>query len=367
MAIPFNDLGRRFAQQQQRLVETMCAIVQTGVVIGGPVVKNFEENFAAACGTRFCVGVANGTDALELSLKACGVEPGDEVLTVANAGGYATSAILACAAQPVYVDIEPQQLQMNLDLISRALAPGTKAVILTHLFGVMNDVAALRKQLRDLGRDDVAIIEDCAQAHGAERILRAGAQGDVAAFSFYPTKNLGALGDAGALVTQSSQIAERARMLHQYGWSPKYHIEVRGGRNSRIDPLQAAFIDAQLGSLDLWNERRREICRFYSVHLPDGFRLVGTADRSFVGHLAVVIAPDASARDILRARLCNAQIGFDIHYPVLDCEQTGWRQIGRCIGELPVSRMMVERILSIPCFPELTNAEIEEIGHVLRG
>jgi aminotransferase EvaB len=367
MAIPFNDLSRRFQPRRTEFAEQVSQILASGLLIGGPSVQTFERAFAAYCGAEFCIGVANGTDALELALKASGVEPADDVITVANAGGYATTAILAAGARPVYVDIDPHTLQMDPGQIEVALTPATKAIVVTHLFGLMNDVVSIRQRLKELDRSDIVILEDCAQAHGAWREGCAGSLGDVAAFSFYPTKNLGAIGDAGAIVTRSDAIAAKARRLQQYGWSSKYHTALAGGRNSRLDPIQAASLSIQLPLLDEWNERRRAICRQFADRLPNHLALVHAGDRSFVGHLAVIIADDTQTCDRLKRSLADRQIGCDVHYPVLDCDQNGWLGIGGRSECLPVSRAMLGRILSVPCFPELTDAEVEEIGHVLRG
>jgi dTDP-4-amino-4,6-dideoxygalactose transaminase len=231
----------------------------------------------------------------------------------------------------------------------------------------MNDVAGVRQKLNDLNRSDIIIVEDCAQAHGAWRGGRAGSLGDVSAFSFYPTKNLGAIGDAGAIATQSDAIATKARQLQQYGWSSKYHTALAGGRNSRLDPIQAVSLSVQLPLLDQWNDRRRAICSHFAERLPSHLSMVRAEDRSFVGHLAVIIARDAKACDQLKQKLADRQIGCDVHYPVLDCDQDGWRSIVRRAESLSASRAMLGRILSVPCFPELTDSEIEEIGHVLRG
>lgn len=358
MAVPFNDLKRRHASLRAETLSDIGALLDGGWLIGGKPVTDFEEAFAAWCGAAHAIGVANGTDALEFALRAVGVGAGDEVICVANAGGYASVACQTIAAQPVYVDVDPETLQLDIGEIAGALSESTRAIIVTHLYGLMNDVAAVRQELARLGRSDVMIVEDCAQSHGAERQgARAGSLGDIAAFSFYPTKNLGAIGDAGCIVCQDQERATLVAQLRQYGWVSKYHVGMSGGRNSRLDPLQALSLLRQLPLVDDGNQRRRAICERFKAALPTGWNLVGVDDPSFVGHLAIMIAPDTASRDRMRTALGERGIGTDIHYPVLDCDQTGWRDLGRVVGNLPVSRSVCTRILSLPCFPELSDAE----------
>ncbi len=243
------------------------------------------------------------------------------------------------------------------------LGDDTLAVVATHLYGGVVDVPRLRAALDDAGFERVPIIEDCAQAHGATLGgLRAGAMGDIAAFSFYPTKNLGAMGDAGAVVTGSAGLAARARALAQYGWSKKYTVETAGGRNSRMDEAQAAILSAILPDLGALNAERAAIAALYRSEAPRGVRFVESAAGS-VMHLAVVLAED---RDALRGHLAARGIASDVHYPVLDCDQPAWRGLPHRVapGGLPVSRASVGRLLSLPCFIGMTEAEI---AHVARS
>lgn len=366
MAVPSNDLKRRYASQRDTLLSDIAGLIDSGIYIGGQPVRAFEEEFAAYCGAPFCVALANGTDALEFALRACGVAEGDEVVCIANAGGYATVAALAVGATPVYAQIEGDNCQLALETLPAAFSDRTRAIIVTHLYGVMNDVEAVRAIAAKAGRPDIAIIEDCAQAHGAAiRGKRAGSLGDVASFSFYPTKNLGALGDAGAVTCRDKDVADRLTTLRQYGWSTKYVVDTAGGHNSRLDPLQALVLSRQLALLDEANLRRRAICERYVAALPRGWKLARGTGESFVGHLAVAIAPDPQARENLRAHLQARGIGTDVHYPILDCDQRAWRGSGRCAGDQETGRLRTRTILSLPCFPELTEAEIAEVEGAL--
>jgi aminotransferase EvaB len=362
MAVPFNDTRRRFAANRKELMSVWQDFLDDGIFVGGPPVLQFEQQFAEYCGARYCIALASGTDALELALRAAGVRSGDEVITVANAGGYTSTACLSIGSIPVYIDIDRTNAQLNFDEIEPALSSKTKAIVVTHLYGVMNDVAMLRSRFSSLGREDVIIIEDCAQAHGA--MLgghRVGSFGNAAAFSFYPTKNLGAVGDAGAIVSSESEIADRARKLRQYGWDRKYHSVLEGGRNSRMDPLQAMVLSEQLPTLPAFNAKRRRICEIYSQNVRNGWAMIRSEGTEFVGHLAVLIAPNSVAREKALLGLTERAIGYDVHYPILDCDQPAWQGKARASGKLPVSRLLTQHILSIPCFPEMTNDELEQV------
>ena len=328
----------------------------------------FEQQFAEYCGARHCIALASGTDALELALRAGGVRSGDEVITVANAGGYTTTACLTIGAIPVYIDVDRTSAQLDSDEIEPALSSKTKAIVVTHLYGVMNDVAMLRSAVSSLCREDVIIIEDCAQAHGAMLGSdKAGSLGNAAAFSFYPTKNLGAVGDAGAIVSSDFGFADRARKLRQYGWDRKYHSVVEGGRNSRMDPLQAVILSEQLPTLPAVTATRRRICEIYSQNVRNGWAVIHSEGTDFVGHLAVLIAPNPSAREKALLDLTERGIGCDVHYPILDCDQPAWQGKARTSGKLAVSRLLTQHILSIPCFPEMTNDELEQVVDAIRS
>ena len=358
------DLDQRFssplAGEGALIREAVERVLASGWFILGPECAGFEREFADYCNVRSCVGVANGTDALELAFRALGLGPGKRVATVANAGCYASTALRAVGAKPVYVDVGPDHL-MDLDYLDRALTESLDAVVVTHLFGLMHDMAAIRRMADRAG---VPVIEDCAQAHGAQRDGRqAGSVGDVGTFSFYPTKNLGGIGDGGAVVTNDQRLEAQLRRLRQYGWETKYRIAQVGGRNSRLDDMQAAVLRAKLPHLDGWNARRREIAARYSrkinhtrVSVPSRHGL------EYVAHLYAITSED---RDALRTRLAAAGISSDIHYPVPDHWQMPEEAAERI--SLPTTERLARTILSLPCFPELTNDEVDHVIEVVNS
>lgn len=361
--IPVNDLQRHNAPILDRIAARAESVLRGGWYILGPAVKEFERSFAAYCGVKHAIGVANGTDALELALRACGVGPGDRVLTVANAGGYSTAAIRLCGADPVYADIEPASMLLDVAEFDRlAQSRELKAVIVTHLYGRMADLPAILEIARRAG---LPVIEDCAQAHGARLQGRhAGTWGSIGCFSFYPTKNLGALGDGGALITDNDGLAQRLRRLRQYGWSGKY-ASAELGRNSRLDELQAAILTEKLSRLDAWNARRRAIAARYSEALSElGLTVPAVSGENYAAHLYVVRTRD---RDRMRAALTGCGIGTDVHYPVPDHWQESARGLEWARVQLPVTEQCAGEVLTLPCFPELTDDEAGRVIEAIRG
>lgn len=361
-SIPVNSLPRHIAPFEDRLGAVAAEVIRSGYYVLGAGVRDFEQAFATYCGAGHAVGVANGTDALELSLKALGAGPGDRVVVCANAAMYGTTAVLACGAEPVFVDIEPGVATMDPQSLRSALARGGRvvAVIVTHLYGRLARMDEILPVCREYG---AAVLEDCAQAHGAadQSGRRAGAFGDLASFSFYPTKNLGALGDGGAVVSNSAELAARVRQLRQYGWSEKYTNAAPGGRNSRLDEMQARMLAVMLPALDGWNARRREISNRYSSEIRNAaIETTPPAGAEFVGHLYVV---RSDRRDELRKHLGNHGIQTDIHYPRPDHRQP--LHNGRFDAvSLPVTERDAERVITLPCFPELTD---DEVGRVVQA
>jgi aminotransferase EvaB len=318
-------------------------------------VAAFEREFADFCGTSDCIGVANGTDALELALRAAGVARGDRVATVANAGYYACTALAALGAEPVFIDID-ETMTMSPALLEGVLQH-VDAIIVTHLYGGLAAIEAIV----ELGEQRaIPVIEDCSHAHGAARRgKRAGSFGAVGCFSFYPTKNLGALGDGGAIVTSDPAIAARIRMLRQYGWSSRHCVESAGGRNSRLDELQAAFLRVKLPRLAACNTARSAIARRYR----DGLRNLGVTlpqvdGESFVAHLVVIRVPD---RDALRARLARERIDTQVHYPMADYRQPVRASVSQ--APLPMTEAACGSVVTLPCFPGLP---IEAVDRVVR-
>ena len=364
-SIPMNDLRRRYARHEAELSSVALDVLASGYWINGPRTAAFCRDFAAATGVAHCVGVANGSDALEIALRCLVTNPARrEVVTVANAGGYTTTACRLIGLTPVYVDIEERSQLIDIDHAVAGVGPATGAVVVTHLYGGLVDVPALRAALDTAGHADVPVIEDCAQAHGLRGCgAGAGAFGELATFSFYPTKNLGALGDGGAIVTGDAELAARVAQLRMYGWGGKYDVVTAGGRNSRLDELQAALLSALLPHVDADNERRREIIARYAAAAVAGTAIV-SSPHGTVGHLAVMLADD---RDRLETHLRERGVSTDIHFPILDCDQAGWATGDQRIGPggLDISRRSVKRILSVPCFPEMTDDEVAQVCDAL--
>ncbi len=349
-----NELKRHNQAIAGEIQAAVNRVLERGWYILGPEVEAFERQFAQWNEIGNCVGVANGTEALELALKALDIGPGDQVITVANAGMYGTAAIRAAGAKPVYADVDDGSLTMSVDSLKAKLSPAIKAIIVTHLYGRLADIEEL---LAVASLNRIPVIEDCAQAHGAARNgKKAGTFGKIGCYSFYPTKNLGALGDGGAMVTGDDAIAARLKQLRQYGWSRKYVAEAGGGRNSRLDEIQAAILAVKLPRLDLWNEKRRAIARRYNdafASLP--IRTPSGIDEGNVVHLYAI---RTERRDDLQVHLKGQGIASEVHYPLPDyrqpCEQ------GRLISasDLPVTERACREILTLPCFPEMTDQDV---------
>jgi aminotransferase EvaB len=351
-----NDLRRHIAPLQEELAAAANRVMSSGWFVLGREVEAFENAFAAYCGVAHCVGVANGTDALELALKALGIGHGARVATSANAGMYSSVAILAVGATPVYVDIDPATHLISVDSLAVALRdrPPVAALVVTHLYGA---VAAMPEILELTDALRIPVIEDCAQAHGATlQGRKAGSFGALGTFSFYPTKNLGALGDAGAVVASCPELASTLRHLRQYGWAGKYDARVRGGRNSRLDELQAALLTVMLPNLDRWNARRCDIGRLYSAGLAES-RVIRprVADTGDVVHLYVVRTKD---RDGFRAFLRQAGIPTDVHFPIPDYRQPAVVPFLHATPHLEATESACQEVVTLPCFPELTDPEV---------
>lgn len=359
--VPFNDLGRGTSALRAELDEAIGRVVASGWFVLGPEHDAFQSELAAYLGVQYALGVGNGTDALQLALTALGVVRGDAVLTVANAGGYTSTAVRALGAEPVYADVDPVTLLLDRDTVAATvdrLGRLPAAIVVTHLFGSTADAAGIVEWARERS---IPVVEDCAQSLGA-RVgdTMAGAFGDIATTSFYPTKNLGALGDGGAVLTNDDALAARVRSLRQYGWSTKYRAETAGGINSRLDELQAAVLRVKLPHLDAWNQRRRDIHRRYEEAVGPGGRLVNTAGESYVGHLAVL---DCDDRAHAQSLLAEHAVAWDIHYPIPDHRQPLVADLPQ--PSLPATERAAERILSVPLFPELSDDEVARVAQVL--
>lgn len=367
LTIPFGDLKRQTVLLRAELDAAVAEVLDSGMYILGKQVSTFEQEFAAYCGANHCIGVASGAEALYLALVAHDIQPGDEVITVANACMYQVAAILQAGARPVLVEVDPVTNNMDPSAFEAAITVRTRAVIPVDLFGRLAD---LRSICAIASRHKIAVIEDAAQAHGswaydAEGAVRkAGAWGSVACFSFYPSKNLGAIGDGGALVTNDPALAERLRRLRMYGWSSKYNTTEANGRNSRLDELQAALLRVKLRHLDQGNAARRQRAAWYAQLLGDLPIAIPADDPGHVYHLYVI---SVAGRDALRRHLLEAGIGCDVHYPIPAHRQPAYAELGYPAGALPTTERLATEILSLPMYPELLHAEIEQIAAVVRA
>lgn len=357
--IPLNDLSRRSHAEQEELSRIAASVISSGRYIHGPQHDLFEQEFADYLGVGYCAAVGNGTDALELALRSVSVSSGSKVLTVSNAGGYSTIAINRIGAMVTYGDVDES---MTLD--PKEISSSIDAVIVTHLYGMMANIEEIAERCSYHG---IPLIEDCAQSAGASHAGRkAGTWGDVAAFSFYPTKNLGALGDGGAVVTGKSPVDLKVRRLRQYGWTERYTIGIWNGQNSRLDEIQAAFLRRKLATLDAGNERRRKIVASYAAATPDHVGSIRWRnDDSYVAHLAVVVCNwgDTERRNRLMQHMWESGVQTDIHYPIPDHKQPAFRGL---YVDTPHADVLSECVLTIPCFPEMTDLEVGAVCRALR-
>lgn len=355
--IPICDLKRRTDANRTGIMRAFSRVVERGWFILGPEVSCFERDFANYIGVEYCCAVANGTDALELSLRASGVRPGDHVGTVANAGMYTTNALLAIGAEPLFLDVDMHLKVVSISEVERAITEKVKAIVVTHLYGQgIRDIMAIASVCKHAG---VILVEDCAQAHGAVvEGRRVGSFGDLACFSFYPTKNLGALGDGGAVVTNNADLAEKLFRLRQYGWSSKYTVVQVGGRNSRLDELQAAVLIEFLPLLDEWNQRRRRVAQLYieAISAP-GVIVPEVGGDDYIAHLFVVRCAD---REGFRTHLNACGIGTEVHYPVPDCRQPVFQHRFDNVFLTNVERLARE-VVTLPCFPEMSDEEVDQV------
>jgi aminotransferase EvaB len=354
-----NDLLARTRLHEKLINAAFQRVVSRGRFVLGPEVTQFENSFATYLGLGYCVGLANGTDAIELGLRSLGVDKGSKVATVANAGMYSTSAILTIGAEPCYMDVSPDTHNVTLVEVERVIAQGAQAVIVTHLYGrAVEDIEYIGRTCKDAG---VKLFEDCAQAHGAQiNGRKVGTFGDASSFSFYPTKNLGALGDGGAIATASDEVAEVVRSLRQYGWSQKYHVERAHARNSRLDELQAAVLTELLPLLDSANARRRQIAQHYvnSVRHPKVI-LPSWTGEDYVAHLFVIRSTE---RDSLRAHLRALDIATEVHYPIPDYRQPVFLEL-HAFELLPYTEQLISEILTLPCYPEMTDEQVDVVAY----
>jgi dTDP-4-amino-4,6-dideoxygalactose transaminase len=360
--VPFTDLAAMTREIWPSIEPDYMACLLGAGYIGGPAVASFERDWAAYCGADHAVGVANGTDALQLSLTALGIGTGDEVVVPSNTFVATAAAVVRAGATPRFADVSDDTLLMTPETLRAAITPRTRAVMIVHLYGQMPDMAGLLAVANDAG---ILVIEDAAQAHGAEWAgQRAGSFGAAACFSFYPGKNLGAFGDAGAVVTSRPEIADRVRALANHGrshGSSHYEHEVVG-TNSRLDTLQAIALSGKLARLDAWTQRRIELAGRYRDQLSGtGLKLVDVAPAArHVYHLFVVRLAE---RDRVRVELGRRGIQTGVHYPVPCHLQPPLQRFAR--GPLPVAERAAQELLSLPLFPHMTNDQVDVVCDVL--
>lgn len=357
MKVPFLDLGAAYKELQSEIEPVVVESMRSGWFILGAEVESFEQEFASYCQADNCVAVANGLDALHLALLAMGVGAGDEVIVPSNTYIATWLAVSQCGATPVPVEPLESTYDINPALIEAAITSRTKVVLPVHLYGQPADLDPILAIARKHG---LRVLEDAAQAHGARyKGKRLGAHGDAVAWSFYPGKNLGALGDGGAVTTNDPEVADRVRVLRNYGSRVKYVNEVRGF-NSRLDPLQAAVLRVKLKHLDEWNARRAAIADRYNAGLGDfGFVLPSAPDRTNpVWHLYVI---RAKGRDALQHHLTDAGIGSLIHYPIPPHLQQAYADLGYQRGDFPIAEAMADEVISLPMGPQLSVAHQDRV------
>ncbi len=355
MSIPFADLGRMTREVRPVVEAAFSEVLDSGRFIGGAVVERFEQEWSAYCGTAEAVAVANGTDALHLALRALGIGPGDEVVVPTNTFVATAEAVVLAGATPRFADVSPDTLLLTSTTLEAAITPRTRAVIVVHLYGQIADMDAIGRVVASAG---LAVVEDAAQAHGASRHGRsAGSFGSMGCFSFYPGKNLGAFGDAGAIVTDDSSLARRLRSMRDHGRAGDSHYEHDLlGTNSRMDSLQAAVLLAKLPRLDAWTTARRAVAARYRA-LPTGVRLV--ENLSGVGHAYHLLVARVPDRDNVRIELARAGIGTGLHYPVPCHLQAPYRAYAR--EALPTAEEAAGEILSLPMYPHLSAEQVTRI------
>lgn len=361
ISIPFCELRRQYLSIKEEIDQAVARVLNRGWFILGEEVSAFEEEFAAYCGAAYGVGVGSGTEALHLALLACGVGPGDEVITVPNTAVATVAAIELAAATPVFVDIDPMTYNMDISQVEERITPRTKVLLPVHLYGQAADLGPLLSLAEKQG---LMVVEDAAQAHGTRYKGRRLPQGDVGCFSFYPTKNLGAYGDGGMVVTDDTQIAERVRLLRQYGWERRYISSIRG-LNSRLDELQAAILRVKLKHLDKWNEARRRWASLYNELLTDS-EVVRPQESPYGEHVYYLYVVRSQHRDELQRFLDQRGISTLIHYPLPIHLMEAYSGLGYGPWSFPQAEEHCRQVLSLPLYPEITEQEVKTVAESIK-
>ena len=363
MKVPFLDLKAHHAPIREQLDAAIREVIDAGAFAGGPFVAKFEKEFAAYCGTAQAVGVGNGTDALWFALLALGVGPNDEVITVPSTFMATAEAISYCGARPVFVDIDEATYNMDPGLVEKAITPRTKAIIPVHLFGQCADMDPI---LKIAAEHRIPVIEDACQAHGATyKGRKAGTLGVAGCFSFYPGKNLGALGEAGAVVTNNAELAGKIQVLRDHGQARKYcHSQI--GWNGRMDGIQGAVLSVKLKQLDVSNLRRRSHALLYDQLLGEIEEVIVPAQGRFNQSVYHIYAVRVKDRDQVLQSMAEKGISCAIHYPIPVHLQEAYRFLGREKGSFPVAERCAGEFLSLPMFPELTREQIHAVADELK-
>jgi dTDP-4-amino-4,6-dideoxygalactose transaminase len=359
--IPFVDLQAQYRAIKDEIDEAIGRVLSNASFILGREVAAFEESFAAYIGARFCVGVSNGTAAIQLALMACGIGQGDEVIVPANTFFATAEAVSTAGATPVFVDADPDSYTIDVRQVESALTPATRAIIPVHLYGQAADLDPI---LEIAARHKLLVIEDAAQAHGAlYRGRRVGQFGHASTFSFYPGKNLGAYGEGGAVLTNDETVARQLRLLRDHGSERKYHHEIIG-YNLRLEGIQGAILSVKLSHLDRWNELRREHAAHYNA-LLSGSELRLPQEMSYARHIYHLYVVQAEDRDALQSALNDADVQTGIHYPIPIHLQPAYAFLGNGKGSFPEAERQAARVLSLPMFPELTHEQINRVAEVV--
>ena len=362
MNIPFLDLHATYTAIREEIDEAVQRVLDSGWYILGQEVEAFEEEFAAFVGAKHCVGVNSGLDALHLALRALGVGPGDEVIVPSNTYIATWLAVTYAGATPVPVEPDLQTYNLDPERIEAAITPRTKVILPVHLYGLPADMDPI---LEIAERHGLFVLEDAAQAHGARyKGRRIGAIGHVTAWSFYPTKNLGAFGDGGAVTTNDPELAEKHRLLRNYG-SPRKYVNTLKGFNSRLDELQAAILRVKLQHLDAWNAHRRALARVYAQELQE-VPMVLPVEPAWAEHVYHVYVIRTPQRDALMAYLKDRGIGTLIHYPIPPHLQEAYRDLGFREGDFPVAEQIHREVLSLPMGIHLTEAQVREVATAIQ-
>jgi len=359
MKVPFLDLKAHHAPLTEEFDRAIREVIESSAFAGGPFVERFEEEFASFCGSSYAIGVGNGTDALWLALLALGIGEGDEVITVPNTFIATAEAITYCKARPVFVDVDPDTFTMNPAELEKSLTKKTKAIIPVHLFGQPADMDSILEFARANG---LFVVEDAAQAHGAQyKGQKAGTMGDAGCFSFYPGKNLGAFGEAGAVVTNDPELRKQIQMLRDHGQSRKYYHSTMGW-NCRMDGIQAAILSIKLSHLDKANSLRRKHALEYNQAFAGIDEVLTPFEAKYARHVYHVYAVRVQERDAVLRHLQEKGVGCAVHYPVPVHLQEAGRNLGSTKGAFPIAEKLADEFLSLPMFPELTEEQIEYVG-----